>query len=310
MGIPVVYESRGFWEETWLSRTADQYGWSDLARLEREHGLPETYLWRQEREAEARERAGHVVTLARVMAERIVATGLPPARVTLAPNAVDVDDFPVSTRNLSLAGDLGIAPEEVVIGYISSLVEYEGIDTLIEAYGLVQGVTSRPVRLVIVGDGPERSNLEALVAQAGLEGVIFTGKVPHTVVTDYYSLIDVFVVPRRSADVCRLVTPLKPFEAFATGRALVLSDVEALREIAEDSGAALLFTAGDAGSLASVLTDLVDDPAKRQTLAWQGAQWVRKSRTWDANAEVYRQVYDNLVGPAFELPETAVRSAS
>jgi glycosyltransferase involved in cell wall biosynthesis len=117
-------------------------------------------------------------------------------------------------------------------------------------------------------------------------------------------------VPRRSADVCRLVTPLKPFEAFATGRALVLSDVEALREIAEDSGAALLFTAGDAGSLASVLTDLVDDPAKRQTLAWQGAQWVRKSRTWDANAEVYRQVYDHLVGPAFELPETAVRSAS
>jgi hypothetical protein len=61
-------------------------------------------------------------------------------------------------------------------------------------------------------------------------------------------LIDVFVVPRKPVEVCHLVTPLKPFEAFSTGRTVVLSDVRALARVARDSGAAELFSAGDAES--------------------------------------------------------------
>jgi glycosyltransferase involved in cell wall biosynthesis len=113
-------------------------------------------------------------------------------------------------------------------------------------------------------------------------------------VLDYYGLIDVFVVPRLPATVCHLVTPLKPFEAFSTGRTVVLSDVRALASIAEESGAAETFVAGDAGSLSEVLLRLLMEPGRRKELAATGAAWVRSKRTWSANASTYMELYRRL----------------
>ena len=292
-GIPVVYESRGFWEETWLSRQEQRYGW-DLGRLTERYGLPDFYLLRKAIEDRARRDADRVVTLAGVMADRIAEGGVDRDRIEVVPNAVDVSAFPILTRNEALAGRFGIEPGTVVIGYISSLAEYEGIDTLIAAYRRLS--TRERSALLIVGDGPVRDELRA--AAAGLADVHFTGQVPHHAVLDYYSLIDVFVVPRRPVEVCHLVTPLKPFEAFATGRTVVLSDVRALASIAEQSGAAELFQAGNVDSLTEVLTGLIADPARRRELADAGAAWVRAERTWAANAQIYRRLYDDMLGTA------------
>lgn len=150
------------------------------------------------------------------------------------------------------------------------------------------------MKLIIVGDGPVLPELVKQVADSGMTEVVFVGRVPHADVLRYYSVIDIFVVPRRPAAVCQLVTPLKPFEAFSTGRTVVMSDVEALREIAEDSGAAELFRAGDAENLAKVLTGLVNDPERRQALAQRGAEWVRSQRSWSSNAGEYLKVYEQL----------------
>jgi glycosyltransferase involved in cell wall biosynthesis len=298
-GIPVVYESRGFWEETWLSRQARTFGW-DLQRLADTHGLPDVYRLRRELEDHCRRGADRVVTLADVMAERIHAGGVPKERITVVPNAVDVDAFPVLIRNRELAARLGIGADTTVIGYISSVVEYEGIDTLVSAYAAVKAASPTPVALLIVGEGQEREGLMAQAASLGLEDAIFTGQVPHETVLDYYSLIDIFVVPRRPVEVCHLVTPLKPFEAFSTGRTVVLSNVRALAAIAQQSRAAELFEAGDELSLASVLLGLLKDPERRTELAAVGAAWVRAERTWAANAQVYLRLYEELgvVAPA------------
>ena len=292
-GIPVVYESRGFWEETYLSRQLQRYGW-DLAQLAGTYGLPDFYVRRREVEDRVRRAADRVVTLADVMADRIVEGGVPRDRITVVPNAVDVSAFPVLDRNAELAGRLGIAPGTVVIGYSSSLAEYEGIDTLVAAYGRVRAATGTPVALLVVGDGPVLPELR--VAAQDLAGVHFTGQVPHDTVLDYYSLIDVFVVPRRPVEVCHLVTPLKPFEAFSTGRTVVLSDVRALAAIARQSGAAALFRAGDTESLTEVLLELIADPDRRRRLAEAGATWVRAERTWAANAQLYIRLYEEMQG--------------
>src|SRR5699024_11010825 len=100
----------------------------------------------------------------------------------------------------------------------------------------------------------------------GAENIVFTGRVPHEDVLRYYGLIDVFVVPRKKSTVTDLVTPLKPFEAFSTGRAVVLSDVTALREIAEQSRAAEIFRAGSSDDLARVLISLINDVDRRRFL--------------------------------------------
>lgn len=294
-GIPVVYETRGFWEESWLSRMTQKFSIDSTEELERLWGLPEAYSWRQKREEAARSTVDHVFTLAEVMKVHIEEghRGLP--RVSLVPNAVKAEEFPVLERDDLLANDLAISADTLVIGYISSLVEYEGIDTLVSAFSNVVSTNASKLKLLIVGDGPMLAPLKQQVHDLDLqERVVFTGRVLHDDVLRYYSTIDIFVVPRRPARVCELVTPLKPFEAFSTGRTVVMSDVSALREIATDSEAAELFVAGNPESLADVLSQLISDPQRREELSKRGAEWVRAHRSWESNTETYLTVYDSL----------------
>src|SRR5699024_8209210 len=166
--------------------------------------------------------------------------------VTIVPNAVRAENFPVQQADLQLAAEIGLPEDTVTIGYISSMVEYEGIDTLIDAFKLASRNTTKSMCLLLVGDGDYLPELKKRVDDNGIANVYFTGRVPHEEVLRYYGLIDLFVVPRKPSAVADLVTPLKPFEAFSTGRAVVLSDVDALQEIADQSGAVEMFRAGDA----------------------------------------------------------------
>ncbi|WP_299520997.1 glycosyltransferase [uncultured Serinicoccus sp.] len=293
-GIPVVYEVRGFWEESWLSRTG---GRTEPSRWDGHAELPAAYALRKRAEERARLLPAHVFTLSTVMKGRIIESSagqLEDERVSIVPNAVTSANFPRQERDPQLAEELGVPEDAVVIGYISSMVEYEGIDTLIDAFQLAQAKTKPTLRLLLVGAGNHAQELREHVQAQAVEGVIFTGGVPHENVLRYYGLIDVFVVPRRRSSVTELVPPLKPFEAFSTGRAVVVSDVRALREIAQESGAAELFEPGDAASLAGVLTMLIENPRQREELARRGAEWVRTHRSWERNASIYLETYRRL----------------
>lgn len=292
--IPVVYESRGFWEESWISRTAQTLGIDDWAEAGRHLGLPNAYKLRQEMEKTSRLEADHVVTLAKVMKEHIVALGGHEDKVTIIPNAVNSELFPVTDRDMKLCDNLGIPRDSLIIGYISSIVEYEGIDTLIRAFHHEADAALREAHLLIVGDGAQLAFLKQLVENLEMSRVHFTGRVDHELVLSYYSLMDIFVVPRRPVNVCQLVTPLKPFEAFSSGRTVLMSDVAALREIAEDSDSARLFVAGDHISLARELVNLVSNPKEREKMGMAAAEWVRENRSWDKNATVYDDVYKGL----------------
>ncbi|GAA3074942.1 MULTISPECIES: glycosyltransferase [Actinomycetes] len=301
-GVPALYESRGFWEESWLSRVARAQGWDDTDLVFQMYGIPEAYAYRRRNERLVRERARHVVTLARVMRDHILDESSPErldaSRVSLAPNAVDVDEFPVVTPSLRIKEKLNLSPDTKIIGYISSIVEYEGIETLVKAFDrLARKYENGPekIRLMIVGDGNYLGQIKRSVRQKGLKYVKFPGRVPHDEVLDYYSVIDLFVVPRRSTRVTELVTPLKPFEAFSTGRTVVMSDVAALSEIREDVGAACeTFPAGDSVALSEVLDSLLSNAERRRAMAEEGARWVREARTWDSNVPHYRAAYRKL----------------
>lgn len=311
--IPTVYESRGFWEESWLSRTSTKNGWAGHEELLFAlYGRPEAYQLRKHAEEVARTLVDHVFTLAEVMRDYILdsASGaIAGDDVSIVPNAVEAERFPVQERDDALAAELGLPPGAVTIGYISSIVEYEGIDTLIEAFRLASAATDRAMCLLLVGDGGYLPTLRELVESHDIKNVFFTGRVPHEDVLRYYGLIDVFVVPRKPATVADLVTPLKPFEAFSTGRAVVLSDVGALREIAAQSGAAESFRAGAPDDLARVLIALIEDPERRRELSRRGARWVRNHRSWDRNVNEYYRIYRKLgySGPGSLVAEAELR---
>src|SRR5437773_9993197 len=171
--------------------------------------------------------------------------------------------LPISLpRDDALAASLGIPPGEPVIGCISSLNPYEGMRYLLEAAATLRA-QHRALRVLLVGDGKDRDALVEAGRRLGLDDgtLIMAGRVPHDDVNRYYSLIDVFVVPRTASRVSQLVTPLKPYEAMAMERAVVVSDLPALREMVSPGETGMTFRAEDSKDLADVLGGLLDDQA-------------------------------------------------
>jgi PEP-CTERM/exosortase A-associated glycosyltransferase len=286
LGVPVVYEVRGFWEESWASHAWHEH---DAAIA------TDYYRMTREIETQCMVAADAVVTLSESMRAEIVARGAKPENVVVIPNAVEVERFQLRPRDDALAASLGIGPHDSVVGYISTFNRYEGIAYLLDAAARLRD-RGRPVRVLLVGDGPERAALVAAGRRLGIDDgtLIMTGRVPHADIQRYYSLLDVFVVPRTSHRVSQLVTPLKPYEAMAMERAVVVSDVTALREIVTEGETGLMFRAEDPADLADVLERLVDDASLRTRLGRSAREWVRQNRTWSANGRRYRELYERL----------------
>jgi glycosyltransferase involved in cell wall biosynthesis len=183
-----------------------------------------------------------------------------------------------------------------VIGYISNLDHpREGHETLIEATArLIEA--GRDVACLIVGDGRRRQRLEALAASSGVaDRVVFTGAVPHDEVPAMYALLDAFVVPRRDERAARLVTPLKPFEAMAMARPMIVADLPALTEIAPDGERSLTYPAEDAAALAAAVERLMDDTQLATRLGEAGRAWVIKERTWASNGPRWSSIYGSVL---------------
>jgi glycosyltransferase involved in cell wall biosynthesis len=281
-GLPVVYEVRGFWEDTWLSRHAANGGLK----------LSDRYVRTRALETHCMTDANLVVTLGEAMREEIIARGVPAENVIIVPNGVSEQFLRPLPDGAALKASLGIRPGEHVVGLVSSLVAHEGIGTLLEAVKILndRGVKTRAL---IVGDGPERTALQRQAADLGLDA-IFTGWVPSARVRDYHAVLDVFVVPRTPDRVCQLVTPLKPVEAMASGLPVVVSAVNALSEIVSDRETGLLFPPLDAGALADQLQLLLDSPELPTKLGASAREWVARDRTWAHNAVRYREAYQRL----------------
>jgi glycosyltransferase involved in cell wall biosynthesis len=283
-GLPVVYEVRGFWEDTWLSRHPDA---EKLA-------ASELYLANRDLETRCMLAADLVVTLGEAMREEIVARGVPAAKVLIVPNAVSQEFLRPLPDASGLRQELGIDPAEYVAGVVSTLSPYEGIGTLLEAISIVRG-RGVPARALIVGDGPERVALQRHAAACGLaQAAIFTGRVPAAKVREFHALLDIFVVPRTPDRVCQLVTPLKPVEAMASGLCVVTSEVKALSEIIKHEVTGTLTVPQDPVSLADRLEYLFYSPDIRRKLGDNAREWVARDRTWAHNAARYQDAYARL----------------
>jgi glycosyltransferase involved in cell wall biosynthesis len=281
--LPVVYEVRGFWEDTWLSRHA---GTRDLK-------LSDRYRLTRALETHCMKSADLVVTLGEAMRDEILERGVDPDKVIIVPNGVSEEFLrPLPDDQGKLKASLGIKPGEHVVGLVSSLVAHEGIGTLLEAVKIL-GDRGIRTRALIVGDGPERPALQRQGEALGIDA-IFPGRVPMSQVRAYHAVLDVFVVPRTPDRVCQLVTPLKPVEAMASGLPVVVSGVKALAEIVNDKVTGLLSPPLDAAALADTLQTVLEDQELRAELGANAREWVARDRTWAHNAARYREAYQRL----------------
>lgn len=281
LGIKSVYEVRGLWEVTRRSR-------------EPEWGSSESYQLSSRMELEAALGADLVICITQALKEEMVSRGVPADKIVIVPNGVDVHRFLPRPRNQELAERLGLAGKKV-IGYIGSVVDYEGLDLLMRA---IAGLRERGVKSfggLIVGDGAVLEEVKAVAAAVGVTDlVVFTGRVPHDQVEDYYSIVDVAPFPRKSLPVTEMVSPLKPFEAMAMNKIVVASNVAALAEIIVEGVNGYLFQKDSVEALTDTLERLLrPDFDNRLT----PRDWVVANRDWNRLSGIVDELYRSLVGP-------------
>ena len=282
LGIPVVYEIRAFWEDA-----AVDHGTT------RENSL--RYRLTRALETWAVKNADAVTVICEGLRSDLVARGIAPGKITVIPNAVDVDQFAMGGKSDSeLKMKLGLGTSRV-LGFIGSFYAYEGLDLLLDALPVI--LKQMPdVKVLLVGGGPQEVALKQQVMALDLkERVIFTGRVPHDEVNRYYDLIDVLVYARHPMRLTELVTPLKPLEAMAQGRLMVASDVGGHKELIQDGKTGVLFHAGNAGDLASKVVALLKYEQGWDSMKKNGRQFVETDRNWAASVARYRGVYGSLV---------------
>ncbi|MGB7449567.1 MAG: glycosyltransferase family 4 protein [Ornithinimicrobium sp.] len=282
LGIPFVYEMRGL---------------EDLMKVSRDPGFASTTAYRAMTTLE-----NHIVShadltfvITEALRVEMIRRGAPEDRVEVLPNGVHTSDFEPRERDEDLVDSLGVRGRTVV-GYAGGLVDYEGLDLLLEATAELAS-RRHDFAVVIVGDGHVSARLMRQAAELGIEDlVVFTGRVGHHEVARYLSIFDITPFPRHPLPVCELISPIKPFEAMSMGKAVVVSSVAALTEIVEPDLRGLVFDKGDHRDLAAQLERYLDSPGLRSAMGDNARRWVLAERDWSDVVEVVDAAYHRLLG--------------
>lgn len=201
--------------------------------------------------------------------------------MSIVPFGVDLEMFKFEQRTVHKA---------FTIGFVGRLLPAKGLLVLADA---LQKIRSESWRLLIVGDGADRVNMERKLAEYGLlERATFAGAVPYDETPDYFRRMDVLVVPTRTTAKIREQFGRVIVEAMASGVPVIGSTCGAIPEVIADAG--LIFEEKNSAQLAAAMRSLIKDKDLCERLARAGRSRVEANYTWERVAEkifaLYRQV--------------------
>ena len=287
LGIASVYEARGLWEVTALSRgdlAPDHHRFRLAARLE----------------ADAARAAGAVIALSGGIRDALVGRGVPQEKVFVAPNCVETPGVTAETEAARAAAraELGLVPAALVVGYVGSMVDYEGLDGLVAAMRSAVA-DGGDIAAFIVGDGAARPAIEAAVRAAGLGNrLVLRPPTDRAGAARLAAAADVVALPRRDLPVTRIVPPIKLAEALSRGQPILVSDVPALAELVTDGETGVVVTPGDTDALAAVLTALSRDPGRVARMGVAARRAAAERFSYEAVGAVLTRAYTHAIEAA------------
>jgi glycosyltransferase involved in cell wall biosynthesis len=224
--------------------------------------------------------ARRVIALSRSLADAAAAQGVDPDRTVVIPNGVDAQTFAPN----------GI-PREPVVLFAGSLIERKGASVLIEAMSSVRA-RFPDQQLVLIGDGPRRSELESAAARRGLSDCVrFAGSLPPAEVARWMRRAELFVLP--SLEEGQGVALL---EALASGLPCVASRVGGIPDVLDPAWGALV-PPGDPAALASAAVDVLSRADRGRALGRAAAAAVRGRYDWPVIARRILAVYEEALSP-------------
>ena len=228
--------------------------------------------------------ADHVVAVSEVVAWYALACGVPRAQVTVVPNGVDPVRFAgVEGHSVRLEFDLR---RNFVLGYIGSLEPSEGLEDVVEALALLPPT----VRLLVVGEGPQRASIRRCAARFGVESrVVLAGSVPEAEVPAFLAAVDAGIAPY--TDVDRFYySPIELLEYCAAGLPIVATAQGDMNQL---SGAALTVPPGDPAGIAEAVALLANDAELRASMSRAALAYAAR-RTWEQAASRIEELVSSV----------------
>lgn len=238
-----------------------------------------------------RRTVGKFVSLTAPTAEDLVALGVPPAKIARIPNGINFEDRVKDYDRDRIRAELSFDPQTKVVTFVGRLVHAKGVDWLLDIWKIVSRAETR-ARLLIVGDGPERSVLEARVRELGiLDSVTFTGRQED--VYRFFSMSDVFVLPSRLEGMSNAL-----LEAMSQGLPVVASDdrLGGNRSVLTDRRCGIIIPFGDTEAFAHSLLGLLQNERLRCDMGKRARRKVEQAFSIEYVTRRYLEVYHELVG--------------
>jgi glycosyltransferase involved in cell wall biosynthesis len=232
--------------------------------------------------------ADAVLTVSRADRRRMIEVErVDPAKVRFVVSGV-VAPAPPGRRNVRT--ELGIGGDAPLVGAVCGLRPQKALDVLVRAAAQLRAEMP-DARVAIVGDGPERSRLESLVAELGVGEIVrLLGVWPPAEVPDFVAALDVAV---SSSDFEG--TPLAVMEYMAAGKPIVATAVGGIPDLLEHGVHGLLVPRRDPAALAGRIAELLRDPARGRALGERARERQRRELDFDATVRRLEELYVTLV---------------
>ena len=276
-----------------------------------------------EQELDCLDAADLIVTVSDVNRQEIVSRGVPPERIVVIRNGVDLERFPFqvappvpsssvssaivasppasappASSSLATPSADSTPPEPLRLAYVGTLTIWQGIETLLEAVELLS--KQRPVRLRLLGAASpsRRRELDRVVRHLRIEeSVEFLTSGDHEAVVrllhdSHASVVPLLAVDRNVRQGC---CPLKLLESFAAGCPVIASDLPVVNELGRPDEHFLSARAGDARSLKNALVRLTELADGGRAMARRAADHVRSQFTWTRAGERLVAEYERLM---------------
>tara|TARA_B100001059_G_scaffold99149_1_gene98782 strand:+ start:3054 stop:4229 length:1176 start_codon:yes stop_codon:yes gene_type:complete len=261
---PVVYEIRSLWEERYKKNGFINYLiFSFITILETLSMLL----------------VNHIVVindnLKNQLQKRFI---LKSKKITVVENAVDLEKVKISVRNKN----------NFVFGYIGTLSPIEGLDLLIMAFNNLKIKN----KLLIFGVGIELEKLKKLAN--GNSNIEFKGKVSNDEIAKAYGQVDIIINPRKKSYLTDSVTPLKPLEAMAYKKLVLVSDVGGMKELVVNDVNGIIFKSDSCKEIKNVILEVITRNDLYKIIE-NGYRYIKEERSWKVNAKKYNIIYENLI---------------
>ncbi len=219
-----------------------------------------------------------VITVSSSSKKKLVEGGVPEHRIAIIPNGVDVGKYDEVKVEKS---------DRPRVIYVGRLIRYKHVDDLLVAFSRLD----LDAEMYIVGEGPERKNLEDLAEKLKVDhNVTFTGFINERKKIELLKSSHVLVLPSSTEGFGIAV-----IEAWASRAAVIVSDIPALRELVEKGKTGLLFKLGDVKGLRERLERVLKDKALREEITREGYELVKRRFAWDKVADEVERAFQKQV---------------